>query len=72
MIALCVWAASASSLEIDRSGLFVRVIDVGNGHAAAIAMPGEFYMVYDAGRSGRTLVGVRSVVPDGEEIDLLI
>ena len=72
VIALCVWAAPAGSLEIDRSGLFVRVIDVGNGHAAVIAMPGEFYMVYDAGRSGRTLVGVRSVVPDGEDIDLLI
>ena len=65
-------AAPVGGLEIDRDGLFVRVIDVGNGHAAAIAMPGGFHMVYDTGFGKRTLEGVRSVVPGGEDIDLLV
>ena len=72
LLALCMWPILAGGLEIDSNGLFVRVIDVGNGHAAVIAMSSGFYMVYDTGFGKRTLAGVRSVVPDGEDIDLLV
>ena len=61
------------ALEIEPEGVFVRVIDGGAGHAAVIAKPGGFYMVYDAGLSDkRELAGVRSVIPEDEEIDLMI
>ena len=70
--ALCLPAIPASGLEIDRDALFVRVIDVGNGHAAVISMPGGYYMVYDTGLGKTTLKGVQSVVPGGEDIDLMI
>ena len=73
VVALYLPAIPASGIEIDRNALFVRVIDVGNGHAAVISMPGGYYMVYDTGRSGKTaLKGVKSVVPTGEEIDLMV
>ena len=72
VVALCLPAIPANGLEIDRSGLFVRVIDVGNGHAAVVSMPGGHYMVYDTGRGPNTLKGVQSVVPENEEIDLMI
>ena len=72
VLAFCLWATPAESLEADRDGLFVRVLDVGNGHAAAVSMPGGFYMVYDTGFGKRTLEGVRSIVPEGEDIDLLV
>lgn len=72
VLALSLWAAPAVSLEIDRDGLFVRVIDVGNGHAAVVSMPGGYYMVYDTGHGKRTLDAVNLVIPEKEEIDLLV
>ena len=69
---LCLPVFPASSLEIYRDALFVRVIDVGNGHAAVISMPGGYYMVYDTGLGKTTLKGVQTVVPEGEDIDLMI
>ena len=73
IVALYLPAMPASGLEIDRNALFVRVIDVGSGHAAVVSMPGGYYMVYDTGRWGMTTVkGVKSVVPTGEEIDLMV
>ena len=71
-LTLCLWASPVVSLDIDRDGLFVRIIDVGNGHAAVISMPGGFYMVYDTGFGNRTLDAVSAVVPEGEDIDLLV
>ncbi|MYK12575.1 MAG: MBL fold metallo-hydrolase [Rhodospirillaceae bacterium] len=69
---LLLFALPASGLEISRDALFVRVIDVGNGHAAVISMPGGHYMVYDTGLGETTLQGVQSVIPEGEDIDLMI
>ena len=72
VLALCLPAILANGLEIDRDALFIRVIDVGNGHAAVISMPGGHYMVYDTGFGRKTLTGVQSVVPENEGIDLMI
>lgn len=70
------FAPSAAALEADPDGVFVRVIDVGAGHAAVTQMPGGHYMVYDAGnfadKGMSALEGVRSIVPEGEDIDLMI
>ena len=60
--------------------LYVRVVDVGAGHCSVTRIPGDednhHYLVYDAGNyedNGRTcLRGVEEVIPEGEEIDLLV
>lgn len=56
--------------------LLTRILDIGPGLATVTEIPGGFYMVYDtghwAGGGVRTFEGVREVVPEGEEIDLLI
>ena len=76
IVLLTLFAPSAGALEADPDGVFVRVIDVGAGHAAVVQMPGCFYMLYDAGNfadDGKSaLAGVRSVIPKDEAIDLMI
>ena len=66
----------AEALEIEPNAVFIRVIDVGSGLACVVRMPGDFYMVYDAGHfSGQgksAFEGVQSVIPAGREIDLLV
>ena len=73
---VALFAPSLVALEVDPGGVFVRVIDVGAGHAAVIRMPGGFHMVYDAGNftdDGKSaLAGVQSVIGEGERIDLMI
>jgi len=63
------------SLEIEQDAVFVRVIDTGAGLATVTRMPGDHYMVYDAGHWNavdEVMEGIRSVIPEGETIDLLI
>ncbi len=66
----------ASSLNPKDGDVLVRIIDVGSGHAAVVRMPGGFYMIYDAGHwndgGAIAFAGVTSVVPEGEEIDLMV
>lgn len=75
-LALLIICKSAGALEIEDDAVFVRVIDVGAGHAAVVRMPGDHYMVYDAGHwsgGGRAAFeGVAAVVPEGEDIDLMV
>ncbi len=75
-LALLIICKSAGALEIEDDAVFVRVIDVGAGHAAVVRMPGDHYMVYDAGHwsgGGRTAFeGVAAVIPEGENIDLMV
>lgn len=76
IVLLTLFAPSAWTLEADPDGVFMRVIDVGAGHAAVIQMPGCFYMLYDAGNfaddGNSALAGVRTVVPKDEDIDLMV
>lgn len=67
---------TAHALSPEPDAVFVRVIDVGPGESCVIKMPGDFYMVYDAGHwngQGKSAFeGISEIVPDGEEIDLMI
>ena len=69
-------AEPSLALEIESDAVFVRIIDVGAGHSAVVRMPGNHYMVYDAGdyRDDGTsaIEGIREVVPESEDIDLLV
>ena len=49
LLAALAFVPSAFALEIEQDAVFVRIIDVGPGHAAVVRMPGDFYMVFDAG-----------------------
>ena len=59
-----------------QDSLYVRVIDVGQGHSAVVRIPGAHFMVFDAGHpsgEGSTAFdGIRDVIPLGSEIDLLV
>lgn len=53
----------------------VRVLDVGQALSVVAALPGGYYVVFDAGddvRGNPVLDGVREIVPEGEDIDLLV
>jgi beta-lactamase superfamily II metal-dependent hydrolase len=53
----------------------IRVLDVGQALSVVAALPGDYYVVFDAGddvRGNPVLAGVNEVVPDGEDIDLLV
>lgn len=57
------------------TAVFIRVVDVGQGLATVARLPGGHYVVYDAGDLSdgrRAFAGIASVVPPGEEIDLMI
>lgn len=63
------------SKDSEGSGIFVKVIDTGEGLSTVTRMPGGFYMVYDAGHwkgKKETMEGLGAVIPKGEEIDLLV
>lgn len=58
---------------IGRDDLLVRVVDVGAGLCCVVKMPGDYYMVYDAGRgSRRAFKGISEIIPGDEEIDLMV
>ncbi|MDB5089984.1 MAG: uncharacterized protein JWR09_3978 [Mucilaginibacter sp.] len=55
----------------------VRVLDVGAGLCNLIKMPGDKYIVYDAGgdyntNGERTMAQIRSFIPSGSEIELMV
>lgn len=66
----------SNALDIENDAVFIRVIDVGAGLATVVRMPGDYYMVYDAGHwsgeGSKTFQGISEVIPDEEEIDLLV
>ncbi len=66
----------AFALDLEQDAVFIRVIDVGPGLASVIRMPGDHYMVYDAGHwaggGKRAFDGIKDVIPQGEDIDLLV
>ena len=67
------------ALPVVSQGLLTRIIDTGAGHASVTEIVGsqnsKYYMVYDTGnKKNKTLVlnRVLSLIPKGEEIDLLV
>jgi len=76
LLLLLIFATTHSvALEIEHDAVFVRVIDTGAGLATVTLMPGDHYMVYDAGHwNAEDLVmeRIREIIPSGATIDLLI
>ena len=67
----------AAALEPEDGAVFVRVVDVGAGLCCVVKMPGDHYMIYDAGYwqgSGEqaTKDAIQELVPAGAEVDLLV
>lgn len=55
----------------------VRIVDVGAGHCALIKLPGDKYVIYDAGsdkllNGNRTLAQINEYIPTGSTIELLV
>lgn len=78
-IALLTLPQSVAAIDPDPDALFVRVIDCGAGLACVVKMPGangdDYYMIYDTGHwntDNKVLEAVQEIIPDGEEIDLLV
>lgn len=60
---------------VPNDAALLRVLDVGQALSVVGAFPGGHYVVFDAGddvRGNPVLDGVREMVPDDEEIDLLV
>lgn len=61
--------------DSNEDALFVRIIDTGPGLASVIRIPGNHYMIYDAGHWNQqdlVLQTVQEIVPRGEDIDLMV
>jgi len=60
----------------DTDDVEIRIIDVGNGLCSVISMPGDHYIVYDAGsrkdKGKSAMIGLRKSIPRGKHIDLLV
>jgi beta-lactamase superfamily II metal-dependent hydrolase len=55
----------------------IRVLDVGAGHCALIKLPGDKYVIYDAGsdaklNGNRTIEQIREYIPAGSKIELMV
>lgn len=72
LLALALPASQLGALVPEEGALFVRILDVGAGHAAVAIAPGGGVLVYDAGGGTDTLDKVLELVPAGAEIDLLV
>jgi beta-lactamase superfamily II metal-dependent hydrolase len=73
---LTVTCKAAFGLSPEPDAVFVRVIDVGTGLCCVAKMPGDHFMVYDAGdypAQGKIAFdGIAQVVPQGHPIELLV
>ena len=74
-------SGNARSAEVGENDVWVRVIDVGNGHAAVVRMPGPgreegtrdyYHMVFDAGPSRQTAAEIAEVLKEDKSIDLFV
>ncbi len=76
LLSMIFFCGTAFALNPEENAVFVRVIDVGPGEACVVKMPGDYYMIYDAGHwtgEGRAAFdGISEIIPDGEEIDLMV
>lgn len=55
----------------------IRILDVGAGHCALIKLPGDKYVIYDAGsdaklNGNRTLQQIKEYIPAGSTIELMV
>lgn len=70
------WVDSTPALEPEANAVFVRVIDVGAGLCCVVKMPGDRYMIYDAGnyrdRGALTFSKISQIIPEGATIEFLV
>jgi len=67
--------ALLATTALAQEGVYIRVVDAGPGLCTVVKMPGDHYMVYDAGHWNHDdvcLAAVKEVVPAGESIDLMV
>lgn len=68
--------AVASALPIEPDAVFVRVVDNGAGLATVVRLPGDHYIICDAGywagQGSRSFNAFAEVIPNGADIDLLV
>jgi competence protein ComEC len=65
----------APAIEPEDGAVFARVLDVGPGLACIVVMPGERYMIYDAGHWNTdrdVLDAARELIPEGSDVDLMV
>lgn len=83
VLSLCLLSLACSpfTTALPEEGLFVRVVDVGAGLCCVVKMPGDRYMIYDAGNyewngkldKGRnTYQKIQEIIPKGSTVDLLV
>jgi competence protein ComEC len=68
-------SSSLMAADDDPNGVYIRVVDAGPGLCTVTRMPGNHFMVYDAGHwdfDAVCLRAVQEIVPSGEPIDLLV
>lgn len=68
-------ATSQAQPALPDDTALIRVLDVEQALSVVAALPGDYYVVFDAGDhaiGNPVLAGVQELVPDGEEIDLLV
>ena len=61
----------------DNSVVDIRILDVGAGHCALIKLPGDKFVIYDAGsdaklNGNRTIGQIKEYIPEGSTIELLV
>ena len=63
---------------VDNTVVDIRILDVGAGHSALIKLPGDKYVIYDAGGSdalqngSRTFGQIKEYIPVGSTVELLV
>lgn len=65
------------SCVIAEDQVHIRVVDVGAGHCAVVKMPGDHYMIYDAGfyngvGEQHAIDTIKEMIPEDSVIDLLV
>ena len=76
VLMVCLMVRPAAALEPQSDGLFVRVVDVGAGLCCVVCMPGNQYMIYDAGNfedlGGSAIKAIKKLVPVQSNLELLV
>lgn len=74
-----IWAVVVPvvALNPEDGAVFIRVVDVGPGLCCVVKIPGDHYLIYDAGYyqgAGETATteAIRGLIPAGADIDLLV
>lgn len=68
----------AAPVDDDNSVVDIRILDVGAGHSALIKLPGDKFVIYDAGGSDKLQNGsltfgqITEYIPIGSTIELLV